>query len=68
MLMYSGPSCLDRPFSKELGDAKINPWIHSVLASGVNSNSGVSPAPLRGGVDNTWVSPLGPILDCLCQL
>jgi hypothetical protein len=68
MWMYLGPSCLHRPFSEELGDAEINTWIHRVLALGTDVNLRAGPTPLREGVDNTWVSPLGPILDYLCQL
>jgi hypothetical protein len=48
-------------FSEELGDAEINTWIHRILAPGADSNPGVSPTPLREGVDST-------ILNCLCQL
>jgi hypothetical protein len=57
MWMCLGPSCLDRPFSEELGDAEINTRIHRVLAHGVILNPGASPAPLREGVDSTRVSP-----------
>jgi hypothetical protein len=68
MWMYSGTSCPNHPFSEELGDMEINSRIHRVFAPGADSNSGVGPAPLRAGVDSIWVSPLGPILDYLCQL
>jgi hypothetical protein len=46
---------------------EINTRIHRVLAPGADLNPMASPAPLREAVDNTWVSPLGPILGCLCQ-
>jgi hypothetical protein len=67
MWMYLGPSYPDHPFSKELGDMEINTRIHRVLAHGVNLNPGYDPTPLREGVDNTCVSPLGPIFNSLCQ-
>jgi hypothetical protein len=67
MWMYPGPGCPDRPVSKELGNKEINIWIHKALAHGVDLNSRAGPAPLREGVDNTWMSPLGPIFGCLCQ-
>jgi hypothetical protein len=41
--------------------------IHRVLAHGVDLNLGISPTPLREGVDNPWASLLGPTLGCLCQ-
>jgi hypothetical protein len=56
MWMYPRPSCPDHPFSEELGDAKINIWIHKVLVHGADLNVGVDPAPLREGVDSTRVS------------
>jgi hypothetical protein len=65
MWMYPGPSCPDRPFSMELGDVEFNTRIRMVLAHGADMNLGVSPAPLRDGVNCTRVSPLGPIFDCL---
>jgi hypothetical protein len=68
MCMYLEPSCPDRRFFEELSNVEINTWIHMDLAPGANSNLGAGPTPLREGVDSTWVSPLGPILDCLCQL
>jgi hypothetical protein len=36
MWMYPGPSCPNRLFSKELGDAEVNTRIHGVLAHGVD--------------------------------
>jgi hypothetical protein len=41
MWMYLGPSCLNRPFSIELGDT-----------DGVELNLGSDPIPLREGVDS----------------
>jgi hypothetical protein len=61
MWLYPGPSCYDYPFSEELGDAKINAWIHKVLARWANLNPMAGPIPLREGVFNTRVSPLGSI-------
>jgi hypothetical protein len=34
--MYRGPSCLDHPFSVELGDVEINNQIREILAYGVD--------------------------------
>jgi hypothetical protein len=56
MWMYLGPSCPDRPFFVEFGDAKMNTWIHKVLVHGADSNPRAGPAPLRERVDNTKVS------------
>jgi hypothetical protein len=67
MRMYSGPSCPDRSFSKELDETEINTRIHRVLALGDDLNLRASTAPLMEGVNNTWVSLLKHILDCLCQ-
>jgi hypothetical protein len=53
MWMYLGPSCLDRPSSKELGDTEINTWIHRVLTHGADLNPMAGPTPLREGVNNT---------------
>jgi hypothetical protein len=52
MWMYLGPSCLDRPFSEELGDTEINTRIRRVLAHGVVLSLGTGPASLREGVNN----------------
>jgi hypothetical protein len=52
MWIYLGPSCPDRPFSVGLGD---------------DLNHGSDPIPLRVGVDNPWVSLLGPAFGYLCQ-
>jgi hypothetical protein len=65
--MYSGPSCLDHPFSEELGDTEINTQIRMVLAHGAILNLGTGPSSLREGVDSTWVSLLGHTLGYLCQ-
>jgi hypothetical protein len=67
MWMYPGPSCHDHPFSEELGDMELNTQIDRVLALGAYLNHRVGPTPLREGVDNAWVSPLRPILGCLCK-
>jgi hypothetical protein len=68
MWMYPGPSCPDRPFSKELGDAEINTRIHRVLAHGVGLNPGAGPAPFRKGVNNTRVSLFAFTFGNLCNL
>jgi hypothetical protein len=39
MWRYPGPSCPDRPFSKELGDMEINTQSHMVLAHGKGSTT-----------------------------
>jgi hypothetical protein len=39
---------------------EINTRIHGVLASRADLNPGASPAPLREGVDNTWVKESYP--------
>jgi hypothetical protein len=49
--MYPGPSCPNRPFSKELDDVEINTGIHKVLAHGADLNPRANPAPLREGVE-----------------
>jgi hypothetical protein len=51
MWMYPGPSCPNRPFSKELDDVEINTGIHKVLAHGADLNPRANPAPLREGVE-----------------
>jgi hypothetical protein len=68
MWMYVGPSCPDRPFSEELGDAKINTRIHRVLAHGVDLNPWADPAPLREGIDSTRVSLFSFAFGNLCNL
>jgi hypothetical protein len=68
MSTYPRPSCPNHLFSDELGDMEINTRIHKVLAHGADLNPRVGPASLRKGVNNSWVSPLGPIFGCLCQL
>jgi hypothetical protein len=76
MWLYPGPSCLDLPFSKELGNVEVNTRIHKVLAHGADLNHGASPAPLREGVDSTRVTPFGSVFGylrnfilspCLCS-
>jgi hypothetical protein len=62
MWLYPGPSCLDRSFSNELSEAKINTRIQNILDHGANLNPGAGPAPLREGVANARVSPLGSVL------
>jgi hypothetical protein len=57
MWFYPGPSCLDHPFSEEFGDVQINTRIHKVLAYRADFNPGVSPTPMRDGVNSTRVSP-----------
>jgi hypothetical protein len=52
MWMHPGPSCLDRPFSIELGYTDINTQIRGVLAHGVDLNFGSNPVFLREGVDS----------------
>jgi hypothetical protein len=61
MWMYPVPSCLDRPFTTELGDMKINTRIRGVHAYGADLNLGYGLIPLREGVDNPRS------FDCLCQ-
>jgi hypothetical protein len=56
MWMYPGPSCPNRPFPEKLGDMEINTQIRRVLSHGANLNLDAGPAPLREGVDNTWIS------------
>jgi hypothetical protein len=68
MWLYPGPSCLDHPFSKELGEVEINTQIYKVLAHGVDPNPGASPTPLREGVDSTRVSPFAFTFGGLCSL
>jgi hypothetical protein len=46
---------------------EINTQSHRVLAHEADLNPAVGPAPLREGVDNTWVSPFGLIFGCLYQ-
>jgi hypothetical protein len=46
---------------------EINTRIQGILANGVDLNLGSGPVLLREGVDNPWVSPLGPTFCCLCQ-
>jgi hypothetical protein len=65
MWLYPGPSCPDRPFSKELGDAEFNTQIHKVLAHDADLNFGADPVPLSEGVDSTRVSPLGFVFGAL---
>jgi hypothetical protein len=67
MWMYPGPRCLDRPFSTELGDTGINTRIRGVLTHGVDLMFGSSLVPLREGIDNSWVNPLGLTFIYLCQ-
>jgi hypothetical protein len=67
MCIYPGPSCLDRPFSAELGDMEINTQIWRVLAHGADLNFGSGPVPIREGVDKPWVSPLELTFIYLCQ-
>jgi hypothetical protein len=54
--MHPGPSCLDRPFSAELGDTEINTQIRGVIAPGANLSLGSGPVALRERVDSSWVS------------
>jgi hypothetical protein len=42
MWLYSEPSCPDRPFSEELGDAVTNTRIHKILAH--DESTGVIPS------------------------
>jgi hypothetical protein len=67
MWLYPGPSCLDLPFSKELGNVEVNTRIHKVLAHGADLNHGASPAPLREGVDSTRVTPFGSVFWLFAQ-
>jgi hypothetical protein len=62
-----GAKLPDRPFSKELGNMEVNTRVREVLAHGAILNHGTCPVPLREGVDNPWVSPLGPSFGYLCQ-
>jgi hypothetical protein len=57
MWTYLRPSCPNRPFSVELGDAEMNTQIQGVLADGFDLNFCSTLVPLREGVDNPWVSP-----------
>jgi hypothetical protein len=68
MWMYPGSSCLDHPFSEELGDAEINTRIHRVLAHGVDLNPRAGPASLREGVDSTRVRLFAFAFGNLCKL
>jgi hypothetical protein len=54
--MHPGPSCLDRPFSAELGDTEINTQIRGVIAPGANLSLGSGLVALRERVDSSWVS------------
>jgi hypothetical protein len=67
MWMYAGTGCPDRPFSKELGDTKINTQICGVLTLGADLDLSSSLIPIREGVDSPWVSPLGPTFGYLRQ-
>jgi hypothetical protein len=67
MWMYWGPSCLDRPFSTELGDTEINTQIQGIHAHGADLNLGSGSIPLREGVDSPRVSSLGFLFVYLCQ-
>jgi hypothetical protein len=67
MWMYSGSSYPDCPISEDLGDMEVNTRICRVHADGTIQNLSTSPAPLREGVDNPWVSPFGPTFGYLCQ-
>jgi hypothetical protein len=64
----SKPSCLDRPFSVELGDVEVNTQIHKVLARGAHPNLGAGPSPLGEGVNSTRVSLLTFTFDSLVCL
>jgi hypothetical protein len=66
MWMNLGPSCLDHPFSAELGDTEINTRIQGVLAHWANLNLSSGPVTLREGVDSPWVSLLGLAFGYLC--
>jgi hypothetical protein len=68
MWMYTGPSCPNRPYSKELDNVEINTCIHRVLAHGVDLDPGAGPAPLREGVDSTRVSMFAFAFGNLCNL
>jgi hypothetical protein len=52
MWMFPGPSCPDRPFSKELGNTEINTRIQGIHAHGANLNLGLGPVPSWEGVDS----------------
>jgi hypothetical protein len=66
MWMNLGPSCLDHPFSAELGDTEINTRIQGVLSHWANLNLSSGPVTLREGVDSPWVSLLGLAFGYLC--
>jgi hypothetical protein len=65
MWMYLGPSCPDRPFFEELGNAEINTRVCKVLDNGVGLNPRDGPAPLRDGVASTRVSLFGSVFGSL---
>jgi hypothetical protein len=68
MWLYSGPSCPDRPFSEELGEAEVNTQFYKVLAYEADPNREVRPTLLGEGVNSTRVSPFTFAFDSLCDL
>jgi hypothetical protein len=68
MWMYPGPSCLNHPFSVELGDTEINTRIRRILAHGADQNFGSGPIPLiREGVKSPCMGSLEFSFVSLCQ-
>jgi hypothetical protein len=67
MWLYLGSSCPNPSFSKELSDAEINTWIHTVLDHGADLNLRASPATLREGVASTTVSLFVSVFGSLCD-
>jgi hypothetical protein len=62
MWLYLGPSCPDRPSSKELSDVEVDAQIHKILDLEVKPNPRAGPAPHQGGVASVGVSTLGLVL------
>jgi hypothetical protein len=57
MWRYPGPGCPNYSFSTELMDTNVDAQVRKLLALRARRSSAPSPASLREGVGNPWVSP-----------